>query len=256
MKKQLLGVAAAAVVFFSIQVCAQIRFEPGIMGGTTTMGLSDAPPSDTAVFPKYTMINSNNNRCLYSDSKGKPGFSIAAFCDIGLLKMICIRPAVVFSQRALSFSGRDTVAMIDPLGGPDYYDTLQKSGDFTARCLSFPVDVKIRYPGIPMVHPYLLAGVNTEIIMASSYHAAQQMTSPVSSPMSWDINAKPIEDKIYKKLNMGLDLGAGVEVPLGKIIPFVEFIYNLGLTNVNGQENEEATKSTGIQLKAGVKLKT
>jgi hypothetical protein len=254
MKKQLFQVAAVAAALFSVQVSAQIRFEPGIMGGTYTMGLSDMPPTDTAEFAAAPNISPRYVPYPPTDSKGKTSFSFGAFCDIGFLNMVSVRPAVYFSRRSLTVTGNYDTSFFNPADSTYSHETIRKTGDFTARYLSFPVDVKIKYPGIPMVHPYVLAGLNTEIISGSSYHDTLQVTDQYNTMMSWEIN--PVSDKIFKELNMGLDLGAGVEVPLGLIVPFVEFNYNLGLTNINAHANEKETKMRGIQLKAGVKLKT
>ncbi|MBN2035203.1 MAG: PorT family protein, partial [Chitinispirillaceae bacterium] len=211
-------------------------------------------PADTAEFAAAPNMSPRYVPFPPTDSKGKTSFSFGAFCDIGFLNMVSVRPAVYYSRRSLTVTGKYNESFINPADSTVSYETIIKRGNFTARYLSFPVDVKIRYPGIPMAQPYLLAGLNTEITFGASYHDTLQVTDQYNTMMSWEIN--PVPDKIFKELSMGLDLGAGVEVPLGLIVPFVEFNYNLGLTNINAHENERATRIRGIQLKAGVKFKT
>lgn len=56
-----------------------------------------------------------------------------------------------------------------------------------------------------------------------------------------------------KSTDFILNFGGGVLIPAGKVNIFIEGQYNLGLTDLNDEPNDDMKiKSTGIQIKAGV----
>ena len=58
---------------------------------------------------------------------------------------------------------------------------------------------------------------------------------------------------------MGFDLGAGVEFPSGPIIPYAEFIYYIGMTNMQGNSTfidpSASVTNNGFEIKGGLKFK-
>lgn len=65
----------------------------------------------------------------------------------------------------------------------------------------------------------------------------------------------PFTDGV-SSIAFGLDLGAGIEFSLPVVIPFVEYVYDLGLSNIlKNTVGDESQKTSGSEIKAGLKFK-
>jgi opacity protein-like surface antigen len=118
--------------------------------------------------------------------------------------------------------------------------------------LTVPIDVRLKYPGVPFLHPYILAGINTAFLVDGMI---KDTTNAPGLGIATSVDTNVIKSKDIKKIDFGLDVGAGVEVPVAMLIPYVEFTCYLGLTNINATSAGSATKVTGIEVKAGIKYK-
>jgi len=61
--------------------------------------------------------------------------------------------------------------------------------------------------------------------------------------------------ELLNAISFGLDLGAGLEFDLPVIIPYLEFVYDFGLTNIEKNLPSDASlKTSGSELRAGIRF--
>ena len=115
--------------------------------------------------------------------------------------------------------------------------TEQLEGTITGDYIDIPVLLKASFGDGP-VKPYLLAGASIAFLLGDA---------------KIEIDNAPEETLETKSTDFILKFGAGVLIPAGQVNIFVEGQYNLGLTDVNDDPNDDMKiKTTGIQIKAGV----
>ena len=129
---------------------------------------------------------------------------------------------------------------------------LQKGGKVTEdnetlalKILYFEIPVFLRYNialSSSTVLPYIIAGPNLGL------RAASKVVFPDGSSTD---NKSEINGA-----DVGLGVGAGVEVPHDKLIFFGETRYGFGLTNINSEtvDGESTVKNKGLQILLGVKV--
>jgi len=129
---------------------------------------------------------------------------------------------------------------------------LQKGGKITEdgetlalKILYFEIPVFLRYNialSSGTVLPYIIAGPNLGL------RAASKVVFP-------DGSSSDNKDEI-NGVDVGLGVGAGVEVPYNNLIFFGETRYAFGLTNINSQtaDGESTVKNKGLQILLGVKV--
>ena len=129
---------------------------------------------------------------------------------------------------------------------------LQKGGKITEdgetlalKILYFEIPVFLRYNialSSGTVLPYIIAGPNLGL------RAASKVVFP-------DGSSSDNKDEI-NGADVGLGVGAGVEVPYNNLIFFGETRYAFGLTNINSQtaDGESTVKNKGLQILLGVKV--
>jgi hypothetical protein len=115
--------------------------------------------------------------------------------------------------------------------------TEQLEGTITGDYIDIPVLLKASFGDGP-VKPYLLAGASVAFLLGD---------------VKLKIDNAMEETLETKSTDFILNFGGGVLIPAGQVNIFVEGQYNLGLTDVNDDpEDDMEIKSTGIQIKAGV----
>jgi opacity protein-like surface antigen len=156
----------------------------------------------------------------------KIGFTAGAVFDILLMNMVSIEPGIVYSQRG---------AKVDFGKGVMGEDKLSY--------LAVPVNAKLKIPATPVLCPYVLAGLNAGILMSATSDSSGQIT---------DLK----EMNALNSIDFGLDFGAGFEFNLAKLVPYVEYVYYVGLTNIWKDSPEGVSgKNHGSEIKAGLKYK-
>ncbi|NNG27824.1 MAG: PorT family protein [Ignavibacteriaceae bacterium] len=112
----------------------------------------------------------------------------------------------------------------------------QLEGTITGDYIDIPVLLKASFGDGP-VKPYLLAGASIAFLLGD---------------VKLEIDNATEETLETKSTDFILNFGGGVLIPAGQVNIFIEGQYNLGLTDVNDEpEDDMKIKSTGIQIKAG-----
>jgi len=128
-------------------------------------------------------------------------------------------------------------------------NTIKVEASLNADYLDIPVLLKASFGGGP-VQPYLLAGASVAILLGDAKVEIDKFT--VNGE---DITSQiPSDEKLEtKSTDFILNFGGGVIIPAGPVNIFIEGQYNLGLTDVNDEPDDDTQiKTTGIQIKAGV----
>ena len=130
--------------------------------------------------------------------------------------------------------------------------TIKVEQTLSADYLDIPVLLKASFGDGP-VKPYLLAGATVAFLLGDAELEIDKATingQDVTSMIPSDERTQKLETK---STDFILDFGGGVLIPLGQVNIFIEGQYNLGLSDVNDEPDDDMTiKSTGIQIKAGV----
>jgi hypothetical protein len=132
--------------------------------------------------------------------------------------------------------------------------TLKLERTLNVDYIDIPVMLKASFGDGP-VRPYVLAGASVAFKLGDEKFEidkltidGQDYTSEIPSEL------KAIWEKAeVKSTDFILNFGGGIIIPLGQVNIFIEGQYNLGLTDVNDDPDDNTEiKTTGIQVKAGV----
>ena len=130
--------------------------------------------------------------------------------------------------------------------------TVAIEGAFTADYLDIPVLLKVSLGDGP-VKPYLVGGATIALLLGDGMLEIDKATingQDVTSMIPSDEREEKVE---VKSTDFIFDVGGGLTIPLGQVDLFIEAQYNIGLTNINDDPDDETEiKTTGIQVKAGV----
>ena len=178
-------------------------------------------PGITAGLSSYSETESIPGISVTTDSK--MGLVAGGVLDIVIMKMFSIEPAVVYSMRGGQVSDAGVTAKLN------------------LSYLAIPVHFKLKYPVTPIVSPYALAGVNVGILLSAK--ADDGTTS------------QDVKDSM-NTTDFGIDLGAGVEFSASSVVPFVEIVYDIGLSNLaKDAPADVSAKTSGMEIKAGLRFK-
>jgi hypothetical protein len=184
-------------------------------------------------------------------SGSRTGMVFGALLDIAVSNVFSIEPALVYSMRGGCIGG----------SFPDYnyyYGnvTISYKSWLNFNYLAIPVHARLKYPGIPNMDPYFLAGLNLGILVsANSKERVTQTVEGYRYPLT-DTTMEMDVTENYNAVDFGFDIGVGVEFNLGGAISFVEFVYDKGLVNIAkdaGAGNSLTNK--GIEIKWGIRFK-
>lgn len=111
---------------------------------------------------------------------------------------------------------------------------------------TLPVLLKARVPS-SRVRPYALAGPELQIKMG---------TARLTYTMLGVEEEVGAFDEQFRSWDLALDIGAGVEVPAGRLAVFVEGLYSVGLWNIVRPERSDfdEIKSNNLRVSAGVRF--
>jgi len=130
--------------------------------------------------------------------------------------------------------------------------TIEVEGTLSADYFDIPVLLKASFGEGP-VKPYLMAGLSIAFLMGDATIEMDKATLNGEDVISY-IPSDEREQKLETKSNdFILNFGGGVTIPLKTLSIFIEGQYNLGLTNLNDDpEDNTEIKTKGIQVKAGI----
>jgi opacity protein-like surface antigen len=178
-------------------------------------------PGITAGLSSYSEKVSTSGISVTNDSKA--GLAFGGVLDIAIMNMFSIEPGVIFSMRGGQSSS--------------YGITLKEYLTY----LALPLHFKLKYPVTPIVSPYALAGLNLGILLSAKDDDGT--------------NSVDIKNSL-NTTDFGIDLGAGVEFSVSSAVPFAEFVYNLGLSNIyKNAPADFSLKTNGMEIKVGLRFK-
>jgi hypothetical protein len=130
--------------------------------------------------------------------------------------------------------------------------TIKEEATLSGDYFDIPVLLKASFGDGPL-KPYLLAGASVAFLLGDVKLEIDKATIDgvdVTNLIPSDEREQLLETK---STDFILNFGGGVLIPAGKVNIFIEGQYNLGLTDLNDEPNDDMKiKSTGIQIKAGV----
>jgi opacity protein-like surface antigen len=159
------------------------------------------------------------------NSSSRTGFMVGGFADIGMSRIISIRPGIRYVTKGFSID--------------------QGQGTMLTHKLNYLEIPMLLKAGIPLrqVVPYFMAGPTLGIQLSATAevnNAAQVQTVDVGTS--------------YETIDIGLLFGSGLEFNVGNNIDvFTGFSYSLGLSN-NYKINNVSIKNYGLQITGGVKF--
>jgi hypothetical protein len=182
----------------------------------------------TGGFSTFWETASSNGETV--SSPNKTGLVVGGLLDISLVNLLSIEPGLAYSMRGYKKE--------------DHYGSVSDNFSY----LAVPIHAKVKYtlPTLPEVKPYALAGLNFGFLLSAKFKEETTGYPTYEADEKSSMNA----------VDMGFDLGAGVEFSLPTITPFVEFVCYLGMTDFpKDMAPGESLKNNGTELKAGVKFK-
>jgi len=128
---------------------------------------------------------------------------------------------------------------------------IKGEGTISANYIDIPILLKATF-GNEQVKPFLLAGASIAFLLGDFKLNIDKVTANGQDVT----NLLPPEQKEQiqktKSTDFILNLGGGVMIPIGRLDIFIEGQYNLGLTDINDEPNDDTkVKTKGIQIKAG-----
>lgn len=130
--------------------------------------------------------------------------------------------------------------------------TLEAEQTLTANFIDVPILLKATF-GEGSVKPYLLAGASVAFLLGDVELEIDKATidgEDITNLIPSDERKTQLE---AKSTDFIANFGGGVLIPLEKVNIFIEGQYNLGLSDLNDEPNDDMEiKSKGIQIKAGV----
>jgi hypothetical protein len=214
MSKRFICFVAGAVVLFNGAVSAQIHLSPGIVAGLSSF-------SQKEVWGAYSVVHDR-----------KTGIVAGGILDISLFNLLSIEPGLAYSMR-----GSKMDQDLSSVGGGIVHTTL------SFNYLAIPVHIKIKYP-LPMVKLYALGGANVGLLLSAKGKDEMDGSPAVETDVKDSLSTT----------DFGIDFGGGVELSLPKITPFIEFVYYMGMLDIE-KKPYVTDKSSGIEIKAGLKFK-
>jgi opacity protein-like surface antigen len=153
----------------------------------------------------------------------KMGVTAGVVLDVAFANMLLFETGAGYSQR----------------GGQ-----IEDAGSLKSHKLSYlaiPIHGKFKYALLPVLSPFITAGLNVGLLLS-----AQELKNGEY------IDIKPS----YSANDYGLEGGAGLEFNLTSSTPYIEFLYYIGIPNIEKNPiGDNTIKNTGMEVKAGVKFK-
>lgn len=219
MTKRFVCLAAGLLVFMGSSTFAQVHMQWGVAGGLSMYHESI----------HQSLSEAGMTGAVDTSTDTKTGFVGGVVLDISLLNLLSIEPGIFYSQRGaqMTFSGDAVIP-----GG-----TAKQNLDY----LAVPVHAKLKWPGLPLVKPYALAGINLAFLLSAKEDDGTTSVNMDSTVSSFDF---------------GLDFGGGIEFDLPIVVPYIEYAFDLGLGNlIKNPVGDMTAKSRGSEIKVGIRFK-
>lgn len=159
------------------------------------------------------------------NSSTKTGFMVGGFADIGVSRIVSIRPGLRYVTKGFTLTGNGF--------------TLNEKMNY----LEMPLLIKASIP-LKHVRPYFVAGPSLGINLSAS----QEISANGQVVQTDDVSAS------WETIDFGLYFGSGFDFHVADNIDvFSGFGYTLGLTNVSKAQGLEG-RNSGIQITGGVKF--
>jgi hypothetical protein len=222
---------AAVVVMSSL-----LTYAPVTAGGTVRAGI--------AVGLSFFKIHETSSEESGSyETSNRTGLVAGGVLDIPISKLFSIEPGLAFSMRGAHSEATFTEY--------DYYSGQNITYHYEAwlkfNYIAIPVHAILKYPTVSKAKPYVLAGINTAILLSA--RDKEEATGEPSTDEDVKSHINP--------LDFGIDIGAGMEFDLNGVIPFVELGYTLGIANIAKNDTGEDFSITnkGFAIQTGIKFK-
>jgi hypothetical protein len=212
--------AAVLMALTTLSSFAQIHFQAGVVGGLS-------------MFHEILHYSDRGN----NTNQTKTGFVGGVVLDADFLSVMSIESGILYSQRG----GQSSLDLMQYQNGQ-----IVNSGNIifyknNLDVFAIPVHAKLKWPGLPIISPYALGGINAAFLV---FARVDDGTS--SRDFSSDINS----------MALAVDFGAGIEFELPAFIPFIEYTYDLGITNLLiNPYNGVSLKTSGSEIKAGMRFR-
>jgi hypothetical protein len=221
------------ILFFTILILHQITFgqfqnlQFGIKGGLNLATTNQ----DVSEFEKM-LVGTDFEKNIY------PTFSVGAIVEYSLSQKFSILLNALYNVKGTKFRG---VQVEDFIGLIDY--------NFTGKqeYLSFPLLAKYSF-GSAAAKPYLFLGPEISYLLS----AKTFINAVAMAGVEFDTTITNTDE--LKSLDVGVNMGLGIEFPVSSFNLFFETSYGLGLTNANNLEGAEDFKNRVIYLNAGIKF--
>jgi opacity protein-like surface antigen len=208
--------ALTAIILLSASAFSQVSLRPGVVMGLGIFKETISNPSDS-----FT-------------TDGRTGFLAGGVLDIAFDRYFSLQPGIEYSSRGGSATS------------PDNFTGNDLTSTDKLNYLALPIDLRVKYPVMPLFSPYILGGVNLGILLSAT-------NSITESGISTDTDIKGGLNSV----DFGFDLGAGAEFYAGPVITFLEVNYMLGIADVAANEPSSYSQyNHGLEIRAGVKFKT
>ncbi|MFK8102710.1 MAG: porin family protein [Saprospiraceae bacterium] len=167
---------------------------------------------------------------------GITGLFIAIPVEIGITENFSVQPELTYLQKGSSFS-------FDILG-------FNTESSTTLNYFELPVLAKYKFVKTDDLGVYAAAGPTFGYALGGESKVSIQ---GVEETTDFDFDAEENED--FNRFDLGLSLGAGVEYKAGPGSIVLDLRYVLGLSNLNGGENDGVTtKNNGFAASIGYML--
>ncbi len=125
-------------------------------------------------------------------------------------------------------------------------------GTYSADYLDIPVLLKVSLVN-QQLKPFLTAGVSLAVLLGDVKLNLDKITMNGQDVTSQVPSSQKEQIQKGKSTDFILNFGGGVLIPLEQVELLIEAQYNLGISNVNDEPNDDSEINTrGIQIKAGV----
>lgn len=160
------------------------------------------------------------------NTSSKTGFMIGGFADIGVSKVVSIKPGARFIMKGFTFQNQNQIGSV-------YTESYSY--------IEVPLMIKARIP-LNQVKPYFEAGPTISMQLSATGE-----TTINGQVQTQDFSAS------YNTVDIGLYFGSGLEFKVASDIDlFTGFGYALGLTNIS--KGTTKVNNNGFQMNTGIKF--
>jgi len=171
-----------------------------------------------------------------TDAAMAMGLAVGGFATWSVNDMFAVQPEIFYSQKGFQI---DAKKMGSPVAG---------TINFNVNYLDIPVLARLNIPMEGTVKPYVVLGPSFGILLT-----AEQVASGDVADLMKAANMETTTDvkSDTTSMDMGLVLGAGVEVPAGSGKVTVDVRYDMGLTTLDSSSAKAKMYNSVIGLLVG-----